>query len=180
LPPTLAARQRACVVTRLMPGPFASRRGSRGQGSDRRARFNYSAYQFRKANSACIPDVIAIATTDQNIQRAVDLVYLAVSSAALAAVTCASQASSCEAANRRCNSALAISAHLAKPMNGINARATETRLRGELRNVVANHPPERSHRSSGIRPNSGHRDNSRLSGGAAGTQLRPSAKISAG
>ena len=36
----------------------------------------------------------------------------------------------------------------------------------ELRNVVANYPFEGSHRFPGIRPNSGHRDHSRVSCGA--------------
>jgi hypothetical protein len=47
----------------------------------------------------------------------------------------------------------------------------------ELRNVVANYPFERSHRFPGIQPNSGHRDYSRLSCGAGGTQLGPAASI---
>ena len=38
-------------------------------------------------------------------------------------------------------------------------------VRLELRNVVANYPFERPHRFAGIRPNSGHRDYSRLSCG---------------
>jgi hypothetical protein len=39
-------------------------------------------------------------------------------------------------------------------------------VRLELRNVVANYPFERSHRFLGIRPNSGHRDHSRVRCGA--------------
>ncbi len=50
----------------------------------------------------------------------------------------------------------------------------------ELRNVVAKYLFERSHRFPGIRPNSGHRDYSRLSCGVAETQLGASARISAG
>src|SRR6516162_9362711 len=50
----------------------------------------------------------------------------------------------------------------------------------ELRNVVAKYPFESSHRFPGIKPNSGHRDYSRLSSGVGETQLGPSARISAG
>src|SRR5215471_3734179 len=50
----------------------------------------------------------------------------------------------------------------------------------ELRNVVAKYPFESSHRFPGIKPNSGHRDYSRLSCGVGETQLGPSARISAG
>jgi hypothetical protein len=50
----------------------------------------------------------------------------------------------------------------------------------ELRNVVGNYPFERSHRFHGIQPNSGHRDDSRLSCSIGHTQLGPNARISAG
>ena len=47
----------------------------------------------------------------------------------------------------------------------------------DLRNVDANYPFERSHRSVGVQPNSRLRDHSRLSCRAGGTQLRLSANI---
>jgi hypothetical protein len=47
----------------------------------------------------------------------------------------------------------------------------------ELRNVVANYPFESSRGFPGSEPNSGHRDHSRLSCGAGGTQLGPGASI---
>jgi hypothetical protein len=46
----------------------------------------------------------------------------------------------------------------------------------ELRNVVANYPPERLPRFPGIQPNSGHRDYSHLSCGVEQTQLRAAAR----
>jgi hypothetical protein len=48
----------------------------------------------------------------------------------------------------------------------------------ELRNVVGNYPFERSHRFPGIQPDSGHRDDSRLSCNVGHTQLGPNARIS--
>src|SRR5215216_5136815 len=50
----------------------------------------------------------------------------------------------------------------------------------ELRNVVAKYRLERSHGFSGIRPNPGHRDYSRLSCGVWETQLEPNARMSPG
>ena len=50
-------------------------------------------------------------------------------------------------------------------------------VRFELRNVVANYPFEKSRRFGGIQPNSLHRDHSRLSCRAGGTQLRLCANI---
>ena len=50
----------------------------------------------------------------------------------------------------------------------------------DLRNVGANYPFESSRGFSGSEPNSGHGDHSRLSCDVGGTQLGPSAKISAG
>jgi hypothetical protein len=44
-------------------------------------------------------------------------------------------------------------------------------VRLELRNIAANYPFETSHRFPGIKPNSGHRDYSRLSCGGGKTQL---------
>jgi hypothetical protein len=44
-------------------------------------------------------------------------------------------------------------------------------IRLELRNIVANYPFERSCRFLEMKPNSGHRDNSRLSCGARDAQL---------
>jgi hypothetical protein len=49
----------------------------------------------------------------------------------------------------------------------------------KLRNVVANYPFERSHRSVEIQPNCRHRDHSRLSCRAGSTQLRLCATICA-
>src|SRR5258707_12531635 len=68
-------------------------------------------------------------------------------------------------------------------------RLDPTRLRGalsnerpyrDLKNVGAKYPFENSHRFPGIRPNSGHRDHSRLSCSVAETQLRPRARFSPG
>src|SRR6266702_3667710 len=50
-------------------------------------------------------------------------------------------------------------------------------VRFDLRNVVANYPFESSRGFPGSEPNSGHRDHSRLSCGAGGTQLGPGASI---
>src|SRR5439155_9435006 len=50
----------------------------------------------------------------------------------------------------------------------------------ELRNVVGKYPFETSHRFPEIKPNSGHRDHSRLGCGVPDTQLVPRARISAG
>src|SRR5215510_16165691 len=68
---------------------------------------------------------------------------------------------------------------LAKPMNGINPPQRPDCLAGhvglELRNVVANYPFESSRGFPGSKPNSGHRDHSRLRCSAGGTQLGPGA-----
>ena len=50
----------------------------------------------------------------------------------------------------------------------------------ELRNVVAKNRLEKSHRFPGNQPNSGHRDDSRLSCGVGDTQLGPSARTQQG
>jgi len=50
----------------------------------------------------------------------------------------------------------------------------------ELRNVVAKNRLEKSHRFPGNQPNSGHRDDSRLSCGVGETQLGPSARTQQG
>src|SRR5262249_54479589 len=53
-------------------------------------------------------------------------------------------------------------------------------VRLELRNVGANYPFERSHRFLGIKPNSSHRDYSRLSCDVAETQLGPNTRTADG
>ena len=51
------------------------------------------------------------------------------------------------------------------PYGSVRGALSNERPYRDLRNVVTNYPFERSHRFPGIKPNSGHRDYSRLSCG---------------
>src|SRR5437773_9187668 len=57
------------------------------------------------------------------------------------------------------------------PLGSVRGALSNERPYRDLRNVVADYPFERSCRFLGMKPNSGYRDNSRLSCGAAEAQL---------
>src|SRR6266567_4363066 len=61
------------------------------------------------------------------------------------------------------------------PLGSVRGALSNERPYRDLRNVGKNYPFERSRRFPGIKPNSGHRDYSRLSCGGGRTQLGPSA-----
>jgi hypothetical protein len=66
------------------------------------------------------------------------------------------------------------------PLGSVRGALSNERPYRDLKNVGKNYPFESSHRFPVIKPNSGHRDYSRLSCGGGETQLGPSAGISAG
>src|ERR1044072_8315466 len=65
------------------------------------------------------------------------------------------------------------------PYGSVRGALSNERPYRDLRNVAAKYPFESSCRFPGSQPNSGHRDDSRLSCGAGETQLGPNARISA-
>src|SRR6516162_7826629 len=63
------------------------------------------------------------------------------------------------------------------PLGSVRGALSNERPYRDLRNVDINYPFETPYRSVGVQPNSRHRDHSRLSCRAGGTQLRLSANI---